>query len=190
MPRRFTWIYPTVTIRTVGCRSTMESLCWLRISVPQACATRISSAIPTPARGISSPPTCVCSEATAAAGTSGATTPARISSSGNPTICCIGASRACLTCPASRAAPIWSSAWPGPANAFGCRTTIRKAITVGAAHSSCTGPAPCSTTRIGRTTTRTSTAPCCGAPPPISRRTHSNMAAYSSTTTATPSTPR
>lgn len=43
----------------------MESLCWLRISVPQACAIRISSAIPTPARGISSPPICVCSEATA-----------------------------------------------------------------------------------------------------------------------------
>ena len=82
--------------------------------------------------------------------------PARISSSGNPTICCIGASRACLTCPASRTAPIWSSAWPGPANAFGCRTTIRKVIMAVAAHSSCIGPAPCSTTRIGRTTTRTS----------------------------------
>ena len=190
MPRRFTWIYPMETIRTVGCRSTMESLCWLRILAPQGCATRISSAIPTPARGISSPPTCACSEAMTAAGTSGAIAPARISSSGNPTICCIGASRACLTCPASRTAPIWSSAWPGPANAFGCRTTIRKVIMAVAAHSSCIGPAPCSTTRMGRTTTRTSTAPCCGAPPPISRRTHSNMVACSLTTTATPSTPR
>ena len=178
------------TIRTVGCRSTMESLCWLRISVPQACAIRISSAIPTPARGISSPPICVCSEATAAAGTSGATTPARISSSGNPTICSIGASRACSTCPASRTAPIWSLVWPGHVNASGCRTIIRKAITVGAAHSSCIGPAPCSMMRTRLTTTRTSTAPCCGAPPPISRRTRSNMVACSSTTTVTPSTPR
>ena len=132
-----------------------------------ACAIRISSAIPTPARGISSPPICVCSEATAAAGTSGATTPARISSSGNPTICSIGASRACSTCPASRTAPIWSLVWPGHANASGCRTIIRKAITVGAAHSSCIGPAPCSMMRTRLTTTRTSTAPCCGAPPPI-----------------------
>ena len=78
----------------------------------------------------------------------------------NPTICSIGASRACSTCPASRTAPIWSLVWPGHANASGCRTIIRKAITVGAAHSSCIGPAPCSMMRTRLTTTRTSTAPC------------------------------
>ena len=38
-------------------------------------------------------------------------------------------------------APIWSSAWHGPADTFGCRTTIRKVIMAVAAHSSCTGPA-------------------------------------------------
>lgn len=50
--------------------------------------------------------------------------------------------------------------------------------------------APCSMMRTRLTTTRTFTALCCGAPPPISRRTRSNMVACSSTTTVTPSTPR